>query len=377
MKAIIIDDEQLAINYLEHQLRNIEDIEIIGKFTDPIMGKESIEKNDVEIVFLDIHIPEINGIQLAEQILEMKPELHIVFVTAYGEYAVDAFELNALDYVLKPVDKQRLLKTIQRIKTMMVTASAHPNANKLDTLYISTLQEVTISVGEHMIPLRWRTTKVEQLFLYLVQHRGQTINKTAIIDLLWPELESDKAYQQMYTAIYYIRKTLASYKKYFEINSTTEGYRLRLEHAVLDVDQFDQFFESDIVLSSETISKYEHTIKMFSGVYLQEYDYVWAESERQRLQFKWVQVALKMMNWYYTHEKYDKAMTLGLEICRRYPLEEEAYFHLMKVFAALGRDSSVHMQYDQLKTLLYKELQEQPSLAITEWYDRWRQRNQE
>ncbi|EST52226.1 hypothetical protein T458_26950 [Brevibacillus panacihumi W25] len=82
MKAILIDDEQLALNYLEHQLVHIADVEIIGKFTDPMVGKRAIEKNEIDIVFLDIQIPKLNGIELAEQLLEMKPQLQIVFVTA-------------------------------------------------------------------------------------------------------------------------------------------------------------------------------------------------------------------------------------------------------------------------------------------------------
>ena len=70
----------------------------------------------MDIVFLDIQIPEINGIELAEQLLEMKPKLSIVFVTAFDNFAIKAFELNALDYILKPVRKERLLNTVERIK---------------------------------------------------------------------------------------------------------------------------------------------------------------------------------------------------------------------------------------------------------------------
>ncbi|MGF9905254.1 response regulator [Brevibacillus porteri] len=83
------------------------------------MGKRAIEKNEIDIVFLDIQIPKLNGIELAEQLLEVKPQLQIVFVTAYERYAIKAFELNALDYVLNPVGKQRLQNTMKRIQSMM------------------------------------------------------------------------------------------------------------------------------------------------------------------------------------------------------------------------------------------------------------------
>lgn len=376
MKAILIDDEQLALNYLEHQLVHVADVEIIGKFTDPIVGKRAIEKNEIDIVFLDIHIPKLNGIELAEQLLEVKPQLQIVFVTAYERYAIKAFELNALDYVLKPVGKIRLRTTMKRIQSRLEEHAAL-SLQKSEKLHMSLFQQVTIVDGGQEIPLRWRTAKVQQLFLYLVQHRGSVVNKTAIIELLWPELEPEKAYHQLYTAIYHIRKTLAPFVKYFRITNTSEGYLLKLEQIILDVDQFEQFFRSDVVLSAETIGEYEQAIALCKGDYLQEHNYVWAESERQRLQLQWVQTALKMVDWYYANEEWDKAMTLGLDICQRYPLEEEAYFYLMKIFADMGRHTSVHSQYDQLKNVLQTELQEHPNPTITEWYQQWQQKNKE
>ena len=325
MKAILIDDEQLALNYLEHQLVHVADVEIIGKFTDPIVGRRAIEKNEIDIVFLDIHIPKLNGIELAEQLLEMKHQLQIVFVTAYERYAIKAFELNALDYVLKPVGKQRLQTTMKRIESRLEEHAAL-SLQKSEKLQMSLFQQVTIVDGGQEIPLRWRTAKVQQLFLYLVQHRGTAVNKTAIIELLWPELEPEKAYHQLYTAIYHIRKTLAPFEKYSRIANTSEGYLLKLEQIILDVDQFEQFFRSDVVLSAETIGEYEQAIALCKGDFLQEHNYVWAESERQRLQLQWVQTALKMVDWYYANEEWDKAMTLGLDICQRYPLRGRSLF---------------------------------------------------
>lgn len=376
MKAILIDDEELALNYLEHQLLNIGDFQIVGKFTDPMIGKREIEKNEIDIVFLDIQTPKLNGIELAEQLLEVKPQLQIVFVTAYERYAIKAFELNALDYVLKPVGKQRLQNTMKRIQSMMEEHTPF-SLQKSENLQMSLFQQVTIVDGGQEILLRWRTAKVQQLFLYLVQHRGTVVNKTAIIELLWPELEPEKAYHQLYTAIYHIRKTLAPFSKHFQISNTSEGYKVRLEQTILDVDQFELFVRSDLSLSAETIGEYEQAIALYKGDYLQEHNYIWAESERQRLQLQWVQTAVKVVDWYYANDEWDKAIMLCLDICHRYPLEEEAYFFLMKIFADMGRHSSVHKQYDQLTSVLWNELQEQPNPAITEWYRLWKQKNKE
>lgn len=376
MRAIIIDDEPLALNYLEHQLLAIENLQVIGKFTDPLVGKRAIEEtNDVDLVFLDIQIPELNGIEMAEQLLEKKPTLQIVFVTAYEEYAVKAFELNALDYVLKPVNKERLQKTMQRIQTRVEEDFNFVHA-KTETLHLSLFQQVRVSFGEeHAVPLQWRTSKTEQLFFYLVQHRGQAIHKSTLIELLWPEIEPKRASQQLYTAIYHIRKTLGTYQKHFHIRNSTNGYLLTLEEMSVDVEQFEELVSINRQIDLENIDHFERAIGIVKGEYLEGYDYVWAESERQRLQVQWLQTALKMIKWYFSHDQLEMAINLCIELCRRNPVEEEAYFYLMKIFAKLGKRSAVQQQYKSLHKVLFEELREQPSKYIEDWYANWKGEN--
>src|SRR5690625_347092 len=101
MKAIVIDDETLALDYLERQIKKSSSVTVVGKFNIFDLRKHSSLLKEADIAFLDIEMPEVNGLELAEKLLEMNPTLSIVFVTAFNNYAVEAFELNALDYVLK------------------------------------------------------------------------------------------------------------------------------------------------------------------------------------------------------------------------------------------------------------------------------------
>lgn len=119
MEIVCIDDEHLALSYIERQLAKIVGTEIVGTFTNPLEGKAFILQNNPDVVFLDIDMSPINGMEIAEQLLEKKPELIIVFVTAYERYAVEAFELNATDYIVKPLRFERLEVTIKRIRTSL------------------------------------------------------------------------------------------------------------------------------------------------------------------------------------------------------------------------------------------------------------------
>src|SRR5690606_379077 len=91
------------------------DVFICGIFQDPRQAIVAAESVQFDVAFVDIEMPGYNGLETAERLLALQPELQIVFVTAYDQYAIDAFELQAIDYVLKPVQPKRLEKTLQRL----------------------------------------------------------------------------------------------------------------------------------------------------------------------------------------------------------------------------------------------------------------------
>ncbi len=112
MKTIVIDDERLARKELIGLLSKFPEIEIVGECANALESKQAIEELKPELIFLDIQMPGKNGFQLLED-LEFLPK--IVFVTAYDEYAIRAFEVNALDYLLKPVEEDRLGEAIAKL----------------------------------------------------------------------------------------------------------------------------------------------------------------------------------------------------------------------------------------------------------------------
>lgn len=113
-KSIIVDDEELAREDLKVLLKNFSEIEIVGEADSVEEAKSLITELSPDIIFLDIQMPGKSGFELLE---EMPIDAKIIFVTAYDEYAIRAFEVNAIDYLLKPVNKERLAVAIERLKT--------------------------------------------------------------------------------------------------------------------------------------------------------------------------------------------------------------------------------------------------------------------
>lgn len=112
-KSIIVDDEELAREDLKALLNDFSEIEIIGESETVEETKELIEKLNPDLIFLDIQMPGKSGFDLLE---EIQCSAKIIFVTAYDEYAIRAFEVNAIDYLMKPVNKERLSQSIERLK---------------------------------------------------------------------------------------------------------------------------------------------------------------------------------------------------------------------------------------------------------------------
>lgn len=115
MKAIIVDDERLARNELRNLLSEFPEIEIIGEAINAADALLKIEELQPDIVFMDIHMPGTNGIEALRQLKELEEIPKVVFVTAFDDHAIEAFRLNALDYLLKPVDPERLNETINKL----------------------------------------------------------------------------------------------------------------------------------------------------------------------------------------------------------------------------------------------------------------------
>jgi DNA-binding LytR/AlgR family response regulator len=121
LRVAIADDERLARSFLATTLRNFDDVELVGEAGDGAEAIELIEREKPDLALLDLHMPEIDGLGVVRLLKKNLAPL-IVFVSAHDEYAVRAFELNAVDYLLKPVDKARLREAINRAQDRLECA---------------------------------------------------------------------------------------------------------------------------------------------------------------------------------------------------------------------------------------------------------------
>ncbi|WP_210418558.1 LytR/AlgR family response regulator transcription factor [Aliikangiella coralliicola] len=123
-KVIIVDDEQPAREKLALFLQGEDDFQLVGEACNGIEALDLVDRLDVDLIFLDIQMPQLDGMAVASN-LETHPDIRIIFITGFNEFAIKAFELNAVDYLLKPYDKLRLQKTLERVREQKLSTPSY------------------------------------------------------------------------------------------------------------------------------------------------------------------------------------------------------------------------------------------------------------
>lgn len=372
MRVILIDDEFLALEYLERLLTKIGGTRIIGKYINPHEALEAVLQLEPDVVFLDVEMPEINGIELAQKIQVSLPDIHIVFVTAYNEYAVKAFELNAIDYLVKPIQHTRLNETLHRLPKV-IKKDTSPTSSERDNMVCTFNSLSFISAGKPL-DVRWRTTRARGIFLFLLQHRETYVSKDTLLDLFWPDADFEKGLAQLYGAVYQIRKTLSSTPLNIVVTNHENGYRLDLNDVKLTSVEWEKGIMDHPIVTAETLPTHQSLLELYSGDYLAKEDYFWAENERERLRVLWLQHISNVASFLEDDAQYTQSISLYLRVQLAQPHVDRSYFKLMKLYNKLGDVHAVEQQYKQLKKMLQEEFGfEEPAVDILSWYRSWLQ----
>lgn len=366
MNVLMIDDEPLALDLLEAQLMKLRHHAKVYKRTTLDIHNDKDLLDSIDLLLLDIEMPYINGLELATMIAEFYPQLPIVFVTGFNEYAVQAFEMNALDYLLKPVQAERLQQTLDRM----------PFAAKIDDhkqpLQIKMCHEFQVKTNEEQyMYLKWRTKKAQEIFIYLLHNRDKIVTKDELIDLFWEDTPLDKTHAQLYTTIYYIRKNIGPYHMYMSIKSEQNGYILRTKNVLIDLVEWERQLKQAPDIQTDTLAQHEEIMALYTGGYLEAYYYTWTENERFRLEQLWMRHAKKMAMQYHLDYKLEKAIQWFNKVTNAQPADEQANFTMMRIYAELDYGLLVNHQYEYMLWAL-NELDVSVEPKIHQWYEKWK-----
>lgn len=226
IRTIVVDDEWYSLTEICGLAEKTGVMSVKGRFQNGADALREAGRIHPQAAFIDIEMPEMDGLTLAEKLLENDPDIRIVFITGWNQYAVAAFELNALDYIMKPVNKMRFEKMVQRLQNQLSLQKPVPT----DTLTIHCFGK--FEALQNGIPVIWQRTKAEELFALLVLTANAFVHKDVILENLWPYYECTKSLPILQTSVYKIRNVLSGCRKSARLTYADSKYGLFLSSDV-------------------------------------------------------------------------------------------------------------------------------------------------
>lgn len=247
MRAIVVEDESLMIRKFVRLASDIEDLHIVGTFENSIDAVLYAQKNPVEVAFLDIEMPAMNGIEVARKLRECRNDILIVFVTAYEDYIQDYNSVNGDYYIIKPYTRETLVNVMDKLRYL--------SARQHKEVYIQTFGRFLVRKNGEPVPL---SGKAKEILALIVTRRGKEISNEEIYSTIW----EGRPYSNANMSVYYnaLRRLRMSLKEAGIENilvSTTRGQII--DTTQIDCDYYawrDMNMESRDSFEGEFLSEY-------------------------------------------------------------------------------------------------------------------------
>lgn len=285
MKILIVEDErptrketvELVKEYLPES--SIDDVENVEEAV-----RRCIEC-DYDIALLDIELLGMNGIELAAMLNEINPSLKIAFLTAFNHYATEAFDVYALDYVLKPVRKERLYKCLDKL-----VAAVPARSVQKDEIKIRTFGKFEVFINQERVI--WKRKKAMETLAYLVMNYNEAVHKEKLCDVIFEDQSLSKGMIQLHTVISHIRKLgipIAYYDNCYEFKATAE---------MLDLMTFVQLyklkFDAEDGDKDGDMKTFRAMASLYKGDFLEEESYIWSLPLKHKLRKKYLEKKQKL-----------------------------------------------------------------------------------
>lgn len=262
MKAICVDDEWKIMNFTVNMCRQLPQIDDAQGFVRPREALDYLAGHSADLALLDIDMAEMNGIELAREIKKLWPDMYIIFLTAYREYALEAFSVRAGGYLLKPVTEERLAAEV-------AYAFSKKKPSPIPHVMIRTFGGFDVFVDGKMVT--FSQAKCKEFLAYLVDRQGNSVTRKEAFSILWEDARYDRSMQkQMDNIIRSMRKTLDEYGigDIFELQRGT----MRIRPELFTCDAY-QFFRGDA-----------DAVNAYRGEYMSAYS--WASITESYMDFK-------------------------------------------------------------------------------------------
>jgi two-component SAPR family response regulator len=362
-KVIIVEDELPNLQLIKMLLDENKNIEVIGEYLSSNKAWENIQLDKPDAVFLDIEMPGMNGMLLAEKIKEYDENIQVVFMTAYNQYAVEAFRINAVHYILKPISEEVIDACIERLMK-----------NRKGAIEIIEEKYLIECFGTFKVfnkttekTIKWITAKSEELFAYFICNRGQWVDKWKLCDMFWNQSTPKNAEHNLHSTVNRLKNSLKSIGIENVIEYSQGMYKAYLEEFECDLWKFDEFIKNN---SECNISDIEGIAKLNKGELFEGKDYPWCTELRENYDRCYTDLINKIVDYYSEREDYNKAEMYISRLSELNPLNDSINEKIIELYYRQGNLIKTISQYKKINELYRKELGIAFTLSNRELYKR-------
>ena len=246
MRIIIVDDEELQLIRLRDSVKNAisGDNELLS-YTNPVLAWEENKETPADIAFLDIDMPVFDGFQLAKRLKSVNPQINIIFVTAYSEFALDAYKIHASGYVRKPVNAEKIKEELEGLR--------YPVEMPTTKLQIKCFGN--FEVFKNGVPVKFQRSKSKEVFAYLVDREGAAVNFSELNAVLWDEDHSS-----------YLRNLIVDIRQTLKDVDAEDVFVKRRNECFIDATKVD-------CDAYEYKKNNPNAIGMYRGEYMAQYEW--------------------------------------------------------------------------------------------------------
>ncbi|MCL6602117.1 MAG: response regulator [Paenibacillus sp.] len=369
MKVVLIDDEKAMHLIMKRMLAKLSEVEIVGVFKETAAAFAYLVNHDVDLVFVDISMPRETGLEFAARLRASGKPIKLVFVTSHKDYALLAFDVYAYDFIVKPVDQERLHRTVHRaLAEKSAEQWVHTKGNLSNPqVKFNGLGGIDIQITQG-VSVKWKSSKSAELFAYLLIHKGRFISRARLVEDIFNGMPQKNAETYLNTTVYQLRKVLELCGLKESLLSDNNHYALSLNQVSVDTLNFEEGCKELSVVEERTIEQAMELEQMYTGDLFGERGFSWAWSEVSRLSLMYTALVQRLCGALLDKGDTHTAIRLLKKLISRNELDEEPRMLLMRAFALQKNKEAIDQQYLQFKNTLHQEIGISPSLETISLY---------
>ena len=370
MISLMLLGELNTADLIKNWMADYKEINFNGVYQEPLQLMEHMVECRMLVALIDLDYYNLQDLISLYKGYKRKLscKIEIVAVSSSRDYAVDAYEISAMDYILKPITKSRFEKTITKIFDKYHNSFFLPT--KASEYQITCFGNFKVlRKGELESKLNWRTKKVKELFAYLICRYNKAITKEELIFNLFGNAVSEKeAQNNLYVTMSYLRKALGDFGLQREILLINKDYTLELSEDICDYVLFDQFITNNVIVDEHNIFIAEKIAHYYKGMLLDDEDYMWSFDLQQYCDKKYEELLFMISEYYKEKNCYKEYESFLLKVLSNNPMSIEANESLLNLYLEHRKKDFFIRQYQKYQQVIIEEYNDLPERKYEEYY---------